>query len=178
MSEDTSQELKTYLLEKGMTLEKLGAETLKKEFGLKDLEITGSIEFSSNDEDKKAAWELYIELATRITTQELPDKDGDEKTALDSVYSLFPNTREISKKYGPDCINFTNVTFTILNQWIRPFTAKWHKKLIQGAFAHANDEHEKNCSEFRKELKELREILLIFKNIMANMAGLEGKTAL
>ena len=58
------------------------------------------MEWKPKDEDKSAAWELYIELLTRITTQPLPSEDGVEQTALDSVYSLFPLTREIIKRNG------------------------------------------------------------------------------
>lgn len=47
------------------------------------------MEWKPKDSDKDAAWELYIELLTRITTQPLPFEHGDEKTALDSVYSPF-----------------------------------------------------------------------------------------
>jgi len=49
--------------------------------------------------DKDAAWELYIELLTRITTQNLDDAHGDEETALTSVHEIFKLTREIIKKY-------------------------------------------------------------------------------
>ena len=45
-------------------------------------------------------WELYIELLTRITTQALPAVEGDEQTALDSVYSLFRTTRKILRQRG------------------------------------------------------------------------------
>lgn len=44
------------------------------------------MEWKPEDGDKDAAWEMYIELITRITTQPLAENDGDEKTALDSVY--------------------------------------------------------------------------------------------
>ena len=33
------------------------------------------------DEDRDAAWELYIEMLTRIVTQPLPSEVGDEATA-------------------------------------------------------------------------------------------------
>ena len=35
------------------------------------------MEWKPQDEDKAAAWELYIELLTRITTQPLDDTHGD-----------------------------------------------------------------------------------------------------
>jgi hypothetical protein len=50
-------------------------------------------EFAPRDPDRAAAWELYVELLTRITTQHLPPEDGGEKAALDSVYAIFPLTR-------------------------------------------------------------------------------------
>ena len=40
------------------------------------------MEWNPSEPDKTAAWELYIELLTRITTQSLDEKDGDEQTAL------------------------------------------------------------------------------------------------
>lgn len=47
------------------------------------------MELNPNESDKDAAWELYIELLTRITTQPLPINHGDEQTAIDSVYSIY-----------------------------------------------------------------------------------------
>ena len=92
------------------------------------------MEWNPQDEDKSAAWELYIELLTRITTQPLDDLHGDEKTALDSVYSLFAITRKVIKENGRGCIEFTKIAIVILNQVVRPFTAKWHKLSIEGEF--------------------------------------------
>ena len=76
------------------------------------------MEWEPKDEDKAAAWELYIELLTRITTQPLPQSHGDEKTALDSVYALFPLTREVIKRHGRHCIEFTKIAVVVLNQAI------------------------------------------------------------
>ena len=58
-------------------------------------------ELSFSNEDKKAAWEMYVELLTRITTQYLDPEDGDEETALTSIYALFGITRQILRSYGP-----------------------------------------------------------------------------
>ena len=55
------------------------------------------MEWNPSEPDKDAAWELYVELLTRITTQPLLDKDGDEEAALQSVYALFGLTRSIIK---------------------------------------------------------------------------------
>lgn len=50
------------------------------------------------DYDHNAAWELYIELLTCLATQSLDDEHGDEKTALNSIFSLFDITRQVLKK--------------------------------------------------------------------------------
>ena len=74
------------------------------------------MDWKPSEPDKKAAWELYIELLTRITTQPIGENDGDEKAALESVYSLFPTTRSIIKENGRDCIEFTKLAIVVLNQ--------------------------------------------------------------
>lgn len=131
------------------------------------------MDWEPQEPDKNAAWEMYIELLTRVTTQSLADKDGDEETALTSIYNLFPITREIIKKYGRDCQEFTKIAIVILNQKIRPFTAKWHKMKLEEAFKDKD-----KCILFRKELKELQKILIIYAEMLADMAGVEDLTNL
>lgn len=130
-------------------------------------------ELSPKDSDKDAAWDMYIELLTRITTQPLPDIDGVEKTALDSIYSVFGITRAIIKEHGRECINFARIAIVILNQIIRPFTARWHKLSSDGAF----DDIEK-CKLFRMELKELQIKLINYSQMLAEIADVEEITSL
>lgn len=127
------------------------------------------MEFAPNDVDKKAAWHMYIELLTRITTQPLADQYGDEKSALDSIYSLFPTTREIIKDNGWHCIEFTKIAIIILNQKIRPFTSKWHKRSLEGAFGDVGQ-----CNEFRNDLADLQSELHKYTGMLASMAGVEN----
>ncbi len=131
------------------------------------------MEWNPKDEDKNAAWDMYIELLTRIATQPLNRMHGDEKTALDSIYSLFGITRQILKDNTRECSEFTKIAIVILNQIVRPFTAKWHKLSIDGAF---NDQKYKN--EFRDELFSLQRKLIIYSRMLADMAGVEDLTVL
>lgn len=131
------------------------------------------MDWSPQDEDKAAAWELYVELLTRITTQQLDDTHGDEKTALSSVFSIFSITRDVMKHNGRNCIEFTKIAVVVLNQIVRPFTAKWHGLSVSGAF----DDDEK-CKEFRVELAELQIVLRIYTKMLADMAGVEDLTEL
>ena len=130
-------------------------------------------EIRLNTADKDAAWELYIEMLTRIVTQPLPSEAGDEKTALDSVYSLFPNTREILRLHGRKTIHFSKVAIPVLNQIVRPFIAKWHKESLSGSFDNAGKREE-----FRGELTTLQDKLRNYNRILAEIAGVEDLTDL
>ena len=149
---------------------------LLEKWGMASLKITPlflQMEWTPKDADKNAAWALYIELLTRITTQPLPVEHGDEKTALDSVYSLFETTREVIREHGPECINFTKIAIVVLNQVIRPFTAKWHRKSIAGDF---EDETERTV--FRDELAALQQELRKYSQMLADIADVEDLTEL
>ncbi len=131
------------------------------------------MEWKPQTGDMNAAWELYIELLTRVTTQELLDTEGLEVTALASVYEIFPLTRDILKKYNRDCLEFSKIAIVVLNQVIRPFTAKWHRLSQKAAF-----DNEIQCNEFRQELKVLQQKLATYTQMLADMAGVEDLTAL
>lgn len=133
--------------------------------------VRADITFESTDMD--AAWELYIEMLTRIVTQPLPSEVGDEQTALDSVYSLFATTREILRRQGRDAIQFSKVAIPVLNQVVRPFTAKWHRESLAGAFDDAD-----RCAVFRAELEDLQEDLRNYNRLLADIAGVEDLTDL
>ena len=131
------------------------------------------MEWSPKDADRDAAWELYTELLTRITTQGLPLESGDEQSALESIHKIFPLTREILKVHGRDCMEFTKIAVVILNQVVRPFTAKWHRLAATNAF-----KDNKKCIEFRKDLSTLQSKLLICTKMLSDMAGVEDLTEL
>ena len=131
------------------------------------------LEVSFQEADKDAAWELYIEMLTRIVTQPLPSEAGDEKTALDSVYSLFSTTREILRRRGRGTIQFSKVAIPVLNQVVRPFTAKWRRESLIGAFGDASKQ-----AEFRGELEALQGDLRNYNRMLAEIAGVEDLTDL
>ena len=129
------------------------------------------IEVKFSEADKKAAWDLYIELITRTTTQQLPAKYGDEQRALESVHEIFPLTRQIIKENGRKCIQFTKIAVIVLNQVLRPFTAKWHKLCLEGAF-----KNQKDCKSFRTELAKLQITLKNYTRMLSAIAEVEDLT--
>ncbi len=103
----------------------------------------------------------------------LPKEHGDKQTALNSVFALFVLTRDVLKKHGREAEEFAKIAIIVLNQVIRPFTAKWHKESINGAF-----EKEDKCDEFREELAKLQHQLTLYTRMLSDMAGVEDLTKL
>jgi len=137
---------------------------------LSSLKINLSIlemEWNPSDADRHAAWDMYIELLTRVATQPLAEEDGDEASALTSLHTVFPLTREIIRSnFG--CVEFAKIAVVVLNQVMRPFTARWHRLSLENAFADAA-----NCARFRDELCELQKDLLEYTKMLGSMAGIE-----
>lgn len=147
---------------------------LFEKWGLKGIKIKTPIlemDWTPSDVDKDAAWDLYVELLTRITTQELPDEHGVEVTALESVYSLFEITRETLKHHGRAAVDFSRIAIVVLNQVVRPFTAKWHKLMKNNAFDDIDQ-----CNKFREDLSMLQIQLRSYTKLLADLADVEDLT--
>jgi|SoiMethySBSTD1v2_1073268.scaffolds.fasta_scaffold1151151_1 hypothetical protein len=110
--------------------------------------------------DPEAAWEMHVELTTRIATVPLHDGEGAEKAALDSVAALFGITREILRRYGPTCRQFSKIAVPVLNQVVRPFTAKWHVLPLDDRRA-----------EFRHDLEAMQRDLASFARLLADVTN-------
>jgi len=130
-------------------------------------------EWQPQEKDREAAWELYVEMLTRIVTQPLPAGLGEEKAALDSVYSLFPMTRDVLRRNGRECVQFTKLAVIVLNQIVRPFTAKWHRLSLSGAF-----EDPALINEFHVELERLQIDLRKYTRALADIAQVEDLSAI
>lgn len=129
------------------------------------------MEWEPTQADQEAAWDLYIELLTRIATQPLADSEGSEETALESLYAIFPITRTTLKHHGRSCVEFSRIAIIVLNQVLRPFTSKWHRLNIDGLL-HSPEQR----SEFREELKSLQAMLISYTGLLADLADVEDLT--
>lgn len=131
------------------------------------------MEWRPKDDDREAAWELHVELVTRVSTQYLLPEHGDEQCALQSINKLFDLTRDIIRRHGRHGVEFTKIAIVVLNQVVRPFTTKWHRQSLDGAF--------KNKTEralFRTELADLQRTLRNYTRMLAGLAGVEDLTDL
>jgi hypothetical protein len=124
----------------------------------------GTLRWQPGDQDRRAAWALYTELRTRIATQRLSYRSGDEDTALDSIYRLFDTSRSIIRKHER-CTHIATLTVLVLNDRVRPFTAKWHRKKVDGRLSSVDERFV-----FRQELTDLRTVLERFASLLGVLA--------
>jgi hypothetical protein len=116
----------------GMPVDSLNV-SLGLPFGLGNIGGT----WKPKDDERKAAWEMYVELITRVSVAELGDDEGLVREALTSLHSVFGTTRDILRKYGPDVaqpakdadVSFGRLSVGLLNGCLRPFLSKWHPRL-------------------------------------------------
>ncbi len=145
-----------------------------------------------SEAEKAAVWELYVELATRISTIPLNDDSGLIREALSSLYSLFGTTRDILKRHGPAAatashgnVSFGMLATTVLNEVVRPYVAKWHVELedweMQRRAEVSRYQHERAWPRnhlARKGLAELRPTLVAFNKILQSALSSDGSVSI
>ena len=139
-----------------------------------------------DDGERNAAWEMYVELVTRISVVELKPEEGLLREALSSLYTLFGTTRSILRKYGPSIaqpkssgdLSFGYIAVSILNLVLRPLLAKWHPLLQDYESKRPTDvspltyEREwEHYNELRNELENVRLTLIKYSQLLAEVAG-------
>ncbi|MEX8499891.1 hypothetical protein [Leptothrix ochracea] len=128
--------------------------------------MSSSEKVTTTDADVKVAWLLCTELSTRITTQPLPLRDGDEATALQSVADFFRLARSKIAE-NPGCVQCAPLVLNTLNEKVRPFTAHWHRIKAQNRMQSADVRYR-----FRAELEVLRKELIGLAQALASIASM------
>lgn len=136
--------------------------------------------------ERSAAWELYVELVTRVATVELGPTEGLLREALTSLHQLFPITREILRRYGPAVapkkkgadVSFGGLAVNVLNRGVRPLLATWHPLLADHEARRPPNvsslEHERHWDrevELRDELDKTRGLLIEFARSLEEVSG-------
>lgn len=145
----------------------------------------GQLEFEPDETQQRAAWELYVELTTRIAVQPLGPEEGLMREALSSLYSIFGATREILRQAGPSVAqgphSFGPVAIEVLNKGLRPFLAKWHPLLLAHEQTRPPDvsarDHERSwekATEFRQELARIQEQMMVYADALGIIAGVKS----
>jgi Patatin-like phospholipase len=121
--------------------------------------------------DQTPAHQVWVELATRITTQRLHYRSGEEETAARSVVDLFKRTRALMSEH-PRARAFCALAERMLNTTIRPYTARWHGWMVDDRFP-----TEPRRRQFRRELQELRRKLVPYHGAFGQIAHASDATA-
>jgi hypothetical protein len=135
--------------------------------------------------EREAAWELYVELVTRIAVVPLEPDTGILREALSSLYQLFGETRKILRKHGPAIARpprksgqyrFGYIAVWVLNGVIRPVLASWHPALQEWEATKPEGrsvvEHERaweRGADLRAELESVRRVLLQYAQTLATV---------
>ena len=139
-----------------------------------------------DDVEKQAAWEIYVELVTRVPLAAPQDERGILREALSSLYSLFQITRTILRRCGPlkaqpdaeQNQSFLYLAVRMLNITLRPFLSMWHpllkdyeekRTMSVGVLEH--EQQWEKYAELRQEIVSLRKALLDYANAFAEIAG-------
>lgn len=157
---------------------RLKSVTVSLPFGL------GSASWEADPTEQNAAWELYVELVTRIAVQPLDAERGTVREALNSLYSLFGSTRDILRKAGPKVgashESVGGIAIAVLNQGLRPFLSQWHPQLqaweARQDATISPQEHEKTWEHepaVRAELEDLRQELETYAHALATISGVQ-----
>lgn len=158
--------------------------SVKVELGIPSI---GKIEgtWLPDEDEQKAAWELYVELITRISIIDLSPEVGLLRESLSSLHSLFDTTRQILRENGPsiarpkgkDVLSLGYIAITILNLVLRPFLSKWHPLLLDHEASKQSNisslDHEQiweHYTEFRQSLRNIQYVLLEYANLLAEAA--------
>ncbi|MFP3868613.1 MAG: hypothetical protein ACLFUU_10720 [Desulfobacteraceae bacterium] len=142
--------------------------------------------WEADETEQRAAWELYVELATRVALAELQPGEGLLREELSSLHDIFNETRETLKKYGPSVarakgegnLSLGAIAVIMLNFALRPVLSKWHPllqayeetKKVRTSFA----EHEaawEHYDELRAILADLQKTMQQYARLLAEAAG-------
>ena len=132
--------------------------------------------------ERNAAWDMYVELVTRIPIAQVKPGESSLQVCLNSLYKLFGATRDILRKYGPFVarprsegqISFGYLSVKVLDIILRPFLIKWYPLLIDYESSRKSSvsarEHERKWAryeELKKGLDDVREALLQYAQLLA-----------
>ena len=141
------------------------------------------------ENERKAAWEMYVEVVTRIPVAYVKPEMGLLRINLSSLYKLFDVTREILRKYGTSVarprakgqLSFAYISIKILDLILRPFMMKWHPLLAAyertKKRSDSPQEHEKKWAryeEFNRAMNEVRETMMQYISLLAMASDMYG----
>jgi hypothetical protein len=134
----------------------------------------GGVEVGVSEAEARAAWSLYVELATRVAVRPLGGQ-GFAREALTSMYTLFGMTREVLRQAGPEIAEGPDalgpLAIRILNEGLRPFVTRWHTELRGFEESNGGETAWPLRAEFDRDLERVQAELGKYVDVLAQLAG-------
>lgn len=140
--------------------------------------------WTPNDAERRASWDLLVELVTRISVVPLGDDEGLLREALTSLHALFASTRETLKRHGPELaeerrgeLSLAVISAHLLNGVLRPVLVEWHVRLqaheagSSGAPTHETERSWEAHGELRGLLRKLQAVMVKYAEVFAKASG-------
>ena len=122
--------------------------------------------WNPNPAEEAGAWDLLVELVTRISVVGLKNNEGKLDAALASYANIFGAARGALQRHGPSVaaqrrgeLSFATIVAHLLNRVIRPVTAWWHPQIDE-----LDEEQE---AKLRSTLAELSRLVTEYAKILA-----------
>ena len=143
--------------------------------------------WAPDDAERQAAWEMYVELVTRVAVEPLAPEEGLLREALTSYHSLFGTTRTILRQHGPRIaqphrggdLSFGYLALAVLNGALRPVLTRWHPELLAHETRRPASESPvawerswPHATELRQQLDATHRALLDYADLLADVADI------
>ena len=132
--------------------------------------------------EKEASWEMYILLITNISFLKTISDDALIRESVIVLRTIFISLNVILIKYGLSIhkpkgksqLTFGYITILILNHVLRPIVEKWCNVFLKYDQDIENSVDNIDCSipKIVKDLKDIREVLNDFINLLAKAANI------
>ncbi|MBB4892988.1 hypothetical protein FHS39_001999 [Streptomyces olivoverticillatus] len=148
---------------------------------------TAPLDSAPSELERMAAFDIQVELATRIGVQELAPGSGSLREALGSLHAMFEFTRTTLRQYSinladqpaaPGTPTVHAIAYELLNGTLRPFTSEWHPRLAahealrpEGTSPVAHEQSWPDAPAMRAALAGLRTPLLRIVGDLATISG-------
>jgi hypothetical protein len=141
--------------------------------------VLGELEFESSEAQREAGWRIFVEIATRVASQPLPQDRGLLGEAIASMHKLFDIVRTELKGMPPsprtDRHTVEFLATHLLNACLRPFLAQWHASLETWLADKSHTEATwPDAAACREHLENTRKAVLEYAEQLGKLAGVSN----
>lgn len=147
---------------------------------VEEIEIQG-VKFTNDASQRRAAWKIFFNMATRVALRRQPKDVGDNGAILKSLYAIFQDTRAtiitLDSTLQEQSETVETYALKMLNETIAPFLQTWHPRWDDWSDREdpptINDPKWELHQAFRDELFQLQKQLRNYAESLATIAGVK-----